>query len=195
MTVAVAPEPVRGLDRVTPRHALILTDAARLLFEQDGFAGTTMEDIAREAGVARSTAYRLGRDTIDVLLIVATEVLSDPRGWPGRNASAHVAVAEWLTASHERHGALELAVRGVAASGVPRVRAFVAGLDLERHELAERLFLAMGGAVDERVHEVHQLMHPGSYAHLVDRCGWTRAAYVRWLSSALLQLRRSPPWD
>ncbi len=43
-------------DRVTEKRRRIL-DAARFLFVRDGLRGTTMEAIAREAGVAKPTLY------------------------------------------------------------------------------------------------------------------------------------------
>lgn len=39
------------------RTRLAIVDAARLLFLRDGYAGTTMEDIAEEAGVAKRTVH------------------------------------------------------------------------------------------------------------------------------------------
>ncbi|MBO9588720.1 TetR/AcrR family transcriptional regulator [Devosia sp.] len=64
-----------GLDRAAEKRRRIL-DAARLLFVRDGLRGTTMEGIARAAGVAKPTLYGYFSDK-DTVFTALLDDLSD----------------------------------------------------------------------------------------------------------------------
>ncbi|WP_449393949.1 TetR/AcrR family transcriptional regulator [Devosia riboflavina] len=64
-----------GLDRATEKRRRIL-DAARLLFVRDGLRGTTMEALARAAGVAKPTLYGYFSDK-DAVFTALLDDLSD----------------------------------------------------------------------------------------------------------------------
>lgn len=64
-----------GLDRAAEKRRRIL-DAARLLFVRDGLRGTTMEGIARAAGVAKPTLYGYFSDK-DAVFTALLDDLSD----------------------------------------------------------------------------------------------------------------------
>lgn len=64
-----------GLDRAAEKRRRIL-DAARLLFVRDGLRGTTMEAIARSAGVAKPTLYGYFSDK-DAIFFALLDDLSE----------------------------------------------------------------------------------------------------------------------
>ena len=53
----------------------ILVESARRCFMRNGFCGTTVEDVVRESGAARSTFYRHVRKLEELLIVVAEDEL------------------------------------------------------------------------------------------------------------------------
>lgn len=52
-----------------------IRDAARTLFERDGYAATTTDAIARAAGVAKGTVFVHAKDKLDLLMLVMHDEL------------------------------------------------------------------------------------------------------------------------
>lgn len=69
-----AVEPLRDARRTFTRSRLCA--AARDLFATNGFAGTTMEQIAQAAGTQRSTLYNHFRDKTEILAAIAGDYLA-----------------------------------------------------------------------------------------------------------------------
>jgi AcrR family transcriptional regulator len=57
--------------------ARVVTDAARELFSEHGFDGTTTDAIARHAGVAKGTLFFHARDKLELLMLVLHDDLRD----------------------------------------------------------------------------------------------------------------------
>lgn len=64
----------------TQRSRTLILDAADLAFRELGFAGASVEDIARRAGLTRKTVYNLfgSKDEIALQLIARVEAEPDP---------------------------------------------------------------------------------------------------------------------
>ncbi len=64
----------------TERSRSLILDAAELAFRELGFAGASVEDIARRAGLTRKTVYNLfgSKDEIALQLIARVEAGPDP---------------------------------------------------------------------------------------------------------------------
>jgi AcrR family transcriptional regulator len=79
---------VRGPGRPRDQRASsAITDAARRQLRELGYANTTMESVASEAGVARATIYRRYRDKADLITAAiagnsSSHLASGPSGHP-----------------------------------------------------------------------------------------------------------------
>jgi AcrR family transcriptional regulator len=71
---AVNPQP-NGRTQTGPDRLTQILLAARRLFEQHGYHGTTMQDIAAQAGMSVGLIYQYAGNKQDVLLLVITEIL------------------------------------------------------------------------------------------------------------------------
>ena len=180
---------------------LAILEAAQRLFERDGFAATTMADIAAEAGVALKTVYvafetksgvlrtlwnlrlRGGREDVPVARQpVYLEVLEAPD--PERQLR--------LNARNSREGKLRIAalaqVIRSAASLDPDIKALWRRIETEYHDnqraIAESLSakdaLRPGLDVERASDILWTLNHPDVWHLLVSQRGWTPEAYEQW---------------
>ena len=207
-------ESPRRREQAEATRAQIL-DAAWRLFEQQGYAATTMAAIAREAGVALKTVYVAFETKSGLLrelwhLLVRgdagaarvedrdwfREVLDEPR--PRRQLELN---ARNSRAVKERAGGLLAVLRGAAHSDpeiaelLARIQsdfydnqaAVVRSLD-EKHALRDELDVARATDV------LWTLNHPDVWQLLVRERGWTPDEYERWFAAAavaqLLKNRR-----
>ncbi len=207
-------ESPRRREQAEATRAQIL-EAAWRLFEQQGYAATTMAAIAREAGVALKTVYVAFATKSGVLrelwhLLVRgdpgaarvedrdwfREVLDEPR--PRRQLELN---ARNSRAVKERAGGLLAVLRGAAPSDpeiaelLARIQsdfydnqtAVVRSLD-EKHALRDDLDVTRATDV------LWTLNHPDVWQLLVRERGWTPDEYERWFAAAavaqLLKTRR-----
>ena len=95
MTAASATTPTRERPRASTEAQIV--DAACACFERFGVRKTTIDDVAREAGVSRATMYRYFRNKEDLLehisMVEAERVNTELRGQLKKN----LGVAETLT--------------------------------------------------------------------------------------------------
>jgi AcrR family transcriptional regulator len=82
-----------GRPRRTDVEGVVRAATARLVGER-GYAGTTLDEIAREAGVAKTTVYRRWPSKADLVLDTLVEGLGEPPV-PGRGEGLRSAVM-WL---------------------------------------------------------------------------------------------------
>lgn len=190
-----------------------ILDAAQRLFETRGYAATTMEAIAGEAGVALKTVYVAFETKCGLLHALWNHLL--------RAGQDEVPVAEqdWYRAvvdEPEPERKLELAARSSRVvkeriGGVLEVIRSAAAADADSGALWDRIqsefhanqrvivesvesALRPGLDVDSATDILWTLNHPNVWQLLVDERGWTPEQWERWFADAaraqLLQERK-----
>src|SRR3954469_4289533 len=194
----------------TRRHIL---EAAQRLFEEQDYAATTMEAIAREAGVALKTVY-LAFDTKSGLLRALwhlllrgdeedapigerpwyREVLAEPDPERAVRLGAHSA-----RLVKERAGALLGVIRAAAATDSDAAELW-RRIESDFYENQRRFVqtlhdkgaLRPGLGVDRGADIMWTLNHPELWHLLVGARGWSPEEYERWFADTLCaQLLRS----
>jgi AcrR family transcriptional regulator len=193
--------PRRREQAAATRRAIL--DAARRRFEHDGFAATTMDAIAADAGVSLKTVYvafatkgRLLRALWDVLLKGdEDDAAVDQRAW------YREVVEEPDPERILRLNARNSRVVKLRIAGVLRVIRDAAVVDADSATLwqliqtdfhanqrtvvaavRKRKGLRKGLTVDKAADILWTLNHPDVWALLVGACGWTPAQFERWLA-------------
>jgi AcrR family transcriptional regulator len=182
---------------------LVILDAAQRLFEEQGYAATTMAAVARAAGVSLKTVYlafetksgvlralwnlRLRGDEADAPVSGRawyTEVLEerDPRRQLARNA-ANARVVK------DRVGCPLTVVRSAWAAD-PDIAALWERIESEFYDnqraivqtLAERRALRDGLDAEKAADILWTLNHPELWQLLVGERGWTPEEWERWFA-------------
>lgn len=181
--------------------------AAKILFERDGYAATTIPAVASEAGVAQKTVYSafgskggllhgvwdeaLGGDDSQTPVAARAwyqEVLDDPE--PRRQLRLN---ARNSRAAKERIGRLLEVIR--TATGVdPAVEELWATIQVEFHanqrviveSIHRKGALKRGLGVARGTDILWTLNHPNTWQLLVGERGWTPAQYERWFADAAI---------
>ena len=175
-----------------------ITEAARQLFQEQGYAVTTMEAIAARAGVAVSTVYAAFRNKRSILSAICEAWLEDAQIRPlMEHALAEPDVlqrlaiaARWTRRQWER-GADVLPMLQTAAHDDPEVAMLLAGWieDKSRamaHFVASLQAVLRPGLDSERAGDLFDaLTVPEIYRDLVDRSGWPADEYEQWLAETL----------
>jgi AcrR family transcriptional regulator len=195
--------PRRQEQAAATRRAIL--EAARRLFERQGYAATSMAAIAAEAGVALKTVY-LGFATKRGVLLALWHLLlrgdEEPvpvgeRAWfrevleepdPERQLRLNARNSRVV---RERAGAL-LRVLSGAASTDSELAALWERIQAEFHEnqrtvvetLAARKALRADLDVERATDVLWALNHPSLYWLLVGDRGWTHDEYEQWLGDA-----------
>ncbi len=183
-----------------------MRDSARELFVRQGYAATTMDEIASEAGVAVQTVYYTFRTKgallCEVMEVTAAGAESAPpvaqRAWireamtsPSPQRALALAI-EHGTAIFERAAPLWPAMNAAAAAD-PTIGEYwtrvTAGRRAGQHALVTRLAelggLRPGLDVERGTDLVVVLFGHDTYTGLVEGTGWTVSAYKAWLFATL----------
>ncbi len=176
----------------------LIVDAARKLFLQRGYAATTVEAIAEEAGVAVSTVYAIFRNKRAILKEIrmawherthAREINQDAARQPDPvqrlEMVAHASRRQWelgaslvaiyqgaAAADQEAAAELEEALRGRRET----LGQVVEGM---KDALRPELDVARAAAI------LPALCRAEIYRELVDESGWSPDEYETWLAGAL----------
>ncbi|HEX7051283.1 MAG TPA: TetR/AcrR family transcriptional regulator [Longimicrobiales bacterium] len=188
-----------------------LAAAARRLFAERGYAATTIEEIAREAGVAVQTFYAVYGSKRGVLfaLLDAIEADADLAGYleslreaagdPWRqlerivdfNVRLFDGAADVLRTVRQA-GSAEVDPASVWREGEERRR--LGQVELVR-DWAERGVLRPGLPESEAADVLWALTGPDVYRLFVDERGWPAARYRGWLTRTLASLLFGGPAD
>jgi AcrR family transcriptional regulator len=186
---------------------LALITAALDLFSSQGYGATTVDAIARRAGVSRPTVFtsvpggkpQLLKEARDLALAGDDEPIPVPQRPWFLHAMGQTDPAEVLRLQsanirmlQERSAALEVSMHAAAASdgviaeldrSANSQRRMGASFVIRRlHELDG---LRSGLTQDEATDTYFALASPEVYLMLVRQCGWTADAYEQWLSAQL----------
>jgi AcrR family transcriptional regulator len=187
--------------------------AARRLFLEHGFAGTTMPMIAKEAGIVLDTVYAsVGRKTALFKLLVETAI-------SGGDAAVPVEERDYvraIRAEPDAEGKLKIyaaALRAIQPRLAPIFSVLQAAapqdddLNLLWKEIAERRaanmrllaqdLVATGRvrrdlSLDQVADIIWSMNSPEYYLLLVEQRGWTLGDFERWLADAWIRLLLEP---
>jgi AcrR family transcriptional regulator len=185
-----------------------IAESARQLFAANGYAATTLESIALEAGVAVQTVYAVYRSKAGILRTLRESVLHDqaaealferailePRPVRTLELLASSIRQRWehghdIVGFHTEAGRADATVRrevqqvvGARRAGLARIAALISG--------------SLAGAIDrEQAMAILDAMTlPEVYQDLVVQHGWKPDQYEAWLAATLcsqLLAKRSP---
>ena len=194
------------------RRAVV--DAARALFLERGYAGTTIDAISDRADVPGATIYRLFSSKLGILkALLDVSIAGDDAAVampdrPGTRALFTTAdPAEQLSAfarftrDINSRAAPVYQILASAAEADPAAAGLLAEYTRQRHEGQRQIArsLARRGALRAELRArdaediIHALMSPDVYRLLVVDRGWAPDRYAEWLSNLLVdQLLESP---
>jgi AcrR family transcriptional regulator len=177
--------------------------SARRLFERQGFAATTIKDIAQEASVSEPTVYSTFGSKA-ALVIGLLEHLEQDARLPQDVASPddpERALVAWLDA-HVRifEGGRSLLRVMLQALGEPVVAQLADKGDGHRRRAIEQVLSRFADAkrlspdldVAAATDQAWAISSVAVYLDLTDRCRWTIAQYRTWLERAIRQLLLRP---
>lgn len=182
-----------------------ISEAARKLFTERGFAGTTIAAIAERAGVSGPTVYATfgSKGAIVAALLAQLEDDADVAGWRARlDAEKDPArklelFARWTCAMFSTSKTvIELARGAVADPALLRLREEG---DRHRRDGLRNLLSSLAGAlrpdIDEQqaLDRAWMLTGVGLYLDATDGCGWSDAQYRDWLADLLSDLLFARP--
>ncbi|WP_193613538.1 TetR/AcrR family transcriptional regulator [Nocardioides lijunqiniae] len=201
--------PLRAEKAAETRRAIVA--AAAEVFASSGYAGATMQQVARQAGVSLESVNKVGTKA-ELLIKAFQQTYAGEGGWRSiidqpelveimsqeDTEQAIGAYAEFIGAANDRSAGIWAAVRAAARSE-ERVSAAVAELiELKRSDfvLGHAWYVARGIA-DESVPPeafaayLYVLTSQETYDQLVHDWGYSPAAYVAWLRAAILAIGAS----
>ena len=191
-----------------------VVQAARTLFLERGYPGTTIEAISELSDVPPATVYRLFSSKLGILralldVSVAGDdddipveerpfvraILADPD--PRKQLSGFVGVTSGIQSRTEPVYRILVG----AAGSDPDAAALLAERTRHRQQNQSRIarHLARAGALRQELREreaadiIHALMSPEVYRLLVGDRGWTREQYEQWLKGILIDQLLPPP--
>ncbi len=184
------------------RHAAFtraaILDAARGLFRRQGYAATTIEQIATEAGVGLSTVYAVLTNKRTILVEIRWKAVQEAHVMENFQAALdepdpvrRIELMVRITRQLYETGGDVFAVEHAAAGADPEVAESWASHHRERGENLLRIVeplrphLAPGLEPARALEIVEALSTYGVYEELVVISGWTADEYETWLGRTL----------
>jgi AcrR family transcriptional regulator len=183
----------------------VVLDAAKKLFERDGYVATSIQAIAKEADVAAKTIYLIFGGKVGLLRAVWANRLAPgeeqipvlDRSWYGQvlhqddpRRKLRLVVEHSVSVKSRSAALLEVIFR---ASADDEVRALWNEIDAKLHHVAVGVVkqlsaaraLRRGVSTRQAADVLWALNHPTLWQLLVVRRGWTARDYAVWLERAL----------
>jgi AcrR family transcriptional regulator len=185
-----------------------VVEAARRLFDERGYAATTIEAISERSDTPQPTIYRLFTSKLGILkAVIDVAIVGDDDDVAMADRPQ---VRELLAAAdpHQQIAGFAALLRDLMARTAPvhRLLADAARSDADAAELLAQIArqrqegqhrvarsLARSGALREGLRErdaadvIHALASPEVYGLLVHDRGWSGARYERWIADTLRQ--------
>ncbi len=181
---------------------LRVTRAARRVFTARGYSSATIAEVAKAAGVAVPTVYKLYRSKRGLLAAVIEGWRSEfvPAAFEAVPADPPAALAFWAqTIRRQWQNGLDIATLLAAAAFEPEVRdelsARLKVRDAWVYRVAEIIEPSLGRGLTSAYAAalLSALALPELYRELVVVCGWTPDAYQAWLQRTLTSQLLAPP--
>ena len=173
-----------------------VAEAARRLFARDGYSATSIDAIAREAGVAVRTVYSAFGTKREILSRICEDWLTRARARetaevvlaePDPRTRVHAA-AGWLVDLYAAGFDVVLLFESATDEGpetAELLRAKLAGRDRVMNGFIRSLKSELAVPVPEAQAVYRALAAPGVYRELVEKAGWDRDRLVDWLDDTL----------
>jgi AcrR family transcriptional regulator len=195
MTSPVKPPPTHRQRQAQATRDLI-ADTARRLFADQGYGATSMETIAREAGVSARTVYAAFGAKREILSLIcerwleqagarelAGQVLAEPDPVRRLRGAAH-----WLRELYSA-GFDVVLIFEAATDESPETRALLRAKLAGRNEVMDAIIASLDGHLTVSVPEAQAMYRalaaPGVYRELVEESGWTPGDFEHWVADTL----------
>ena len=183
-----------------------MVDAARSLFEERGYAATTIEAISERSDTPQATIYRLFASKLGILkAVIDVAIVGDDEDVAMADrpqvrelladADAHQRLAQFAALLRDLMARTAPVHRLLAdaARSDPEAASLLAEIARQRQEGQQRVArsLARAGALREGLRErdaadvIHALASPEVYGLLVLDREWSGERYERWIASTL----------
>ncbi len=220
-TIGAVTEPVKSRSYRSPvreeqakRTRMAILVAARRLFTQQGYAATTVADVAAEAGVAVDTVYAtVGAKSVLFRLLLETAISGTDEAIPAeerdyvqrikaqpRAREKIETYAAAVRAITERMGPLHLVLRDAASQSaeLAQVRDDIASRRAKNMRLLAQDLIATGDlrpelGVDEIADVVWSMNSAEFYYLLVSERGWSPEKFQTWLTDTWSRLFLAQP--
>lgn len=180
-----------------------IADAARRLFATDGYGATSMDAIAREAGVAARTVYAAFGAKREILSLIcerwleqadardlAGQVLAEPNPTLRLRGAAH-----WLRVLYSA-GFDVVLIFEAATDESPETRALLRAKLAGRNQVMDAIIASLDGHLTIPVPQAQAMYRalaaPGVYRELVEESGWTPADFEHWVADTLQRNLMAP---
>lgn len=195
MTSPVKPRPTYRQRQAQATRDLI-ADTARRLFAADGYGATSMEAIAREAGIAVRTVYAAFGAKREILSLIcerwleqagarelAGQVLAEPDSARRLRGAAH-----WLRVLYSA-GFDVVLIFEAATDESPETRALLRAKLAGRNQVMDAIIASLDGHLTVPVPHAQAMYRalaaPGVYQELVEESGWTPDDFEHWVADTL----------
>jgi AcrR family transcriptional regulator len=203
----------RGQARTRLARAAVV-GAARALFLERGYTGTTIEAISERSDVPPATVYRLFSSKLGILkALLDVSIAGDDAAVQVQDRPGVRAVFTTADPREQLSGFVGIAgdinsraapvyrILVSAAAADPQAAALLDEYTRQRHEGQRRIArsLARSGALRATLRPreaediIHALMSPELYRLLVVDRGWTPKRYAEWLRGTLIDQLLDPP--